>query len=167
MLFDVYIRPITAADFEFIRSLASKFPTFTVPSEFNLWFLSHYHPDHCRVLEQVSVGPKAYLLAMPTSSPADGIAIWQVAASGPNRPFALEYFAAYLRELVDRDRVTSISFSASEDQVTLRLIESLAKRFFNCDVRRMHSIPAGQAECEYRFFPCFLRNDSPAEPSES
>jgi hypothetical protein len=167
MLFDVGIRPITTADFEFIRSLASKFPTFTIPSEFNLWFLSHYHPDYCRVLEQVSEGPKAYLLAMPTSSPTAGIAIWQVAASGLNRPFALEYFAAYLRDLVDRANVTSISFSASQDEATLRLIESLARRFFNSDVTRMHSVPAGQAECEYRFFPTPLKNTSPSEAIKS
>ena len=153
MLFDVRIRPVTTADFEFIRSLAAKFPTFTVPSEFSLWFLSHYHPDYCRVLEQASDGPKAYLLAMPTSDPAAGIAIWQVAAAGSNRPFALEYFAAYLRDLVERARVTSISFSASQDEATLRLIESLVRRFFNCDVSTMDSVPAGQAECEYRFFP--------------
>src|SRR5580692_8454001 len=95
------IRSIELNDFAFIRSLAAEFSTFTVPSEYILWFLTRFHPEYSRVLEQESGDLKAYLLAMPTSNPQNGIAIWQVAAAAPNHPFALEYFTAYLRDLVE------------------------------------------------------------------
>jgi hypothetical protein len=83
-LFKPQIRAVELTDFPFIRSLASQFPTFTVPSEYILWFLTRFHPDYCRVLEQDEGDLKAYLLAMRTSDPPDGIAIWQVAAATPS-----------------------------------------------------------------------------------
>jgi|SRR5579862_299828 len=152
-LFKANIRPITPADFDFIRNLAAKFPNFTVPSEFLLWFFSQYHPDYCRILEQEEEGPKAYLLAMPTTAPENGIAIWQVAASPPIQPFSLEYFAAYLREVIDRTGASSLSFSASEEAGTLRLIRSLANRFSDCRVSRIGPVPVAQGECEFRISP--------------
>jgi len=152
-LFRASIRPITPADFEFVRTLAAKFPTFTVPSDFLLWFFSQYHPDYCRILEHDDGSPKAYLLAMPTTEPQKGLSVWQVAASAPNQPFALEYFIAYLRDLIDRTEADSIFFSASQDVRTLRLIRSLAKRFFDCDVTQVHPVPAGQSEWEFRISP--------------
>lgn len=149
-LLNVRIRPIEPGDFNFIRSLAAEFPTFTVPSEYLLWFLSHFHPEYCRILEQESVGSKAYLLALPTTTPRNGIAIWQVAATEPNRPFALEYFAAYLRDLVERTGVTSVFFTMSGDSASLRLIRSLAKKFGGCEVVRLASVPSKQGEYEFR-----------------
>lgn len=146
-----FIRPIEPKDFQFIRSLAAEFPTFTVPSEYVLWFFSHFHPDYCRVIEQQPGLLKAYLLAMPTTAPRNGIAIWQVAAAAnPNQAFALEYFSAYLRELVERIDATSISFTASQDLATLRLIQSLARQFFDCEVAQLDSVPAEQGEFEFR-----------------
>jgi hypothetical protein len=123
---------------------------FTVPSEYILWFVSHFHPDFCRVLEHRSGDLKGYMLAMPTSDPQYGIAIWQVAAAQPNHAFALEYFAAYLRGLTERIGTTSISFTAAQDAATLRLIRSLAKQFFNCEVAERNSVPVGQGEYEFR-----------------
>jgi hypothetical protein len=149
-LFKPQIRAVELTDFPFIRSLASQFPTFTVPSEYILWFLTRFHPDYCRVLEQDEGDLKAYLLAMRTSDPPDGIAIWQVAAATPNHAFALEYFAAYLREIVEHTRCTSISFTASVDSASLRLIRSLAKQFFDCETKQLNSVPAGQGELEFR-----------------
>lgn len=144
------IRPIEPGDFSFIRSLAAEFPTFTVPSEFVLWFLSRFHPDYCQVLEQESGSLKGYFLAMPTSNPRNGIAIWQVAATKPIHAFALEYFAAYLRELVERTGTTSVFFTMPEASASLRLIRSLARQFGNCEVTQLASVPAGQAEYEFR-----------------
>ena len=89
-LFKTRIRSIEPNDFPFIRSLAAEFSTFTVPSEYVLWFFTRFHPEYCRVLEQESGGLRAYLLGMPTSNPAKGIAIWQVAATfKPNQAFCL------------------------------------------------------------------------------
>jgi hypothetical protein len=88
---------------------------------------------------------------MPTSNPANGIAIWQVAATEPNHAFALEYFAAYLRELADRTSATSIYFTTQQESLAhLRLIRSLAKHFFDCDLEQLNSIPSGQEEYEFR-----------------
>jgi hypothetical protein len=143
------IRPIEPKDFAFIRSLAAEFSTFTVPSEYLLWFLTRFHPDYCRVIEDGNGNLKAYLLAMPTSDPPDGIAIWQIAAAAPNHPFALEYFAAHLRELADLANAKSISFTTQKDPASLRLIRSLAKQFFDCAVVERHPVPAGQKECEF------------------
>jgi hypothetical protein len=143
------IRPIEPGDFSFIRSLAAKFPTFTVPSEFVLWFLAQFHPDYCRVLEQESEGLNGYLLAMPTSNPRNGIAIWQVAATKPIQAFALEYFAAYLRELVERTGTTSVFFTMSAASASLRLIRSLARQFGDCEVTQLASVPTGQGEYEF------------------
>jgi hypothetical protein len=145
------IRPIEPGDFSFIRSLAAEFPTFTVPSEFILWFLARFHPDYCQVLEQESGGLRGYLLAMPTSNPRNGIAIWQVASTKPSHAFALEYFAAYLRDLVERTGATSISFTTQEEPTaSMRLIRTLAKQFFDCDAIQLDSVPTGQGEYEFR-----------------
>jgi hypothetical protein len=138
-------------DFGFIRSLADEFPTFTVPSEYILWFFLRFHPDYCRVLEHESGDLKGYLLAMPTTNPKDGIAIWQVAAIQPNQAFALEYFTAYLRDLVERTGATSIAFTIQQESAaSLRLIRSLAKQFFDCDVVQLNSVPTGQGEYEFQ-----------------
>jgi hypothetical protein len=144
------IRSVDPRDFAFIRSLAAEFPRFTVPAEYILWFFARFHPQYCRVLEQKTGALKAYLLAMPTSDPANGIAIWQIAAAKPNQAFALEYFAAYLRELVDHTGATSISFTSSLDPATLRLIRLLASEFFGSDVVQLSSVPTGQGEYEFR-----------------
>ena len=150
-LFNTHIRSVEPNDFGFIRSLAAEFPSFTVPSEFILWFLTRFHPDYCRVLEQETGDLKAYLLAMPTSNPQNGIAIWQVAGAKPNHAFALEYFTAYLRDLVEHSGATSISFTLQQESTaSLRLIRSLAMQFFDSDVVRLDSVPAGQGEHEFR-----------------
>ena len=144
------MRPIEPKDYAGIRSLAAQFSTFTVPSDYVLWFLNRYHPNFCRVLEHKSGDLKAYLLAMPTSDPPNGIAIWQIAAASPNEAFALEYFAAYLRDLVEEGHTKSISFTAGQDAATLRLIRSLARQLFNCEVEQLNSVPAEQGEHEFR-----------------
>jgi hypothetical protein len=149
-LLNVRLRPIEPRDFSFIRSLAAEFPTFTIPSEYLLWFFSHFHPEYCRTIEDGSGDLRAYLLALPTSKPRNGIAIWQVAAAAPNHPFALEYFAAYLHELIVRTGITSLSFTMSKNSTSLRLIRSLARKFGNCEVLRLASVPAGQGEYEFR-----------------
>jgi hypothetical protein len=163
-LFNMRIRPMEPRDFGFIRSLAADFPTFTVPSEYILWFFAHFHPDYCRVLEQESGALKAYLLAMPTSDPRNGIAIWQVAAATPNRGFALEYFAAYIRELAEHSGTSSILFSTSRESASLRLIRSLAKQFFDCEVAQVSSVPVGQGECE--FCLSIGRSDQRSRPND-
>lgn len=145
-----HIRAIEPKDFSFIRSLAAEFPTFTVPSEYLLWFLTRFHPDYCRVIEQQSGRLRAYLLAMPTSDPLDGIAIWQVAAAKPDHAFALEYFAAYLHDLVERTHATSLFFTSPKDAASLRLIRTLAKHFRNCEVAQLNPVPSGQGEYEFR-----------------
>jgi hypothetical protein len=154
-LLNTRIRSVEPKDFAFIRSLAAEFPTFTVPSEFVLWFLTQFHPDYCRVLEQESSDLKAYLLSMPTSNPQNGIAIWQVAAVQPNQAFALEYFTAYLRDLVECTGATSIAFTIQQESAaSLRLIRSLAKQFFDCEVVQLNSVPTGQGEYEFRLSIC-------------
>jgi hypothetical protein len=150
-LFKMHIRPIEPRDFGFIRSLASQFPTFTVPSDYLLWFFSHFHTDFCRVLEDVSGSLKAYLLAMPTSDPSNGVAIWQVAASVPNHGFALEYFADYIGSLAERVGATSVFFTAAMDPAQMRLIRAIVKQFFNSDVVQIDAVPAGQSEHEFHF----------------
>ena len=148
--FKTNIRPVEPKDFSFIQSLAGEFPTFTVPSDYVLWFLSRFHPDYCRVLEQESGDLKAYLLAIPTTDPAYGIAIWQIAAAGPNRVLALEHFAAYLHDLVERTHTTSVFFTTSRDSTLLRLIRLLASQFANCGVEQLEPVPTGQGEHQFR-----------------
>jgi hypothetical protein len=87
---------------------------------------------------------------MPTSNPRDGIAIWQAAAAESDRAFTLEFFAAYLRDLVGHTGVESVFFSMPNDPAALRLINSLAKQFANCEIERINSVPAGQNEFEFR-----------------
>ena len=149
-LFNTHIRPVEPKDFAFIQSLAGEFPTFTVPSEYILWFLSRFNPDYCRVLEQDSGDLKAYLLAIPTTDPPDGIAIWQIAAAGPNRALPLEHFAAYLRDLVERTHTTFVFFTTSQDSVLLRLIRLLASQFANCEVEQLDPVPTAQGEHQFR-----------------
>jgi hypothetical protein len=148
--FKTNIRPVEPRDFNFIHSLAGEFPTFTVPSEYVLWFWSRFHPDYCRVLEQDSGDLKAYLLAIPTTEPPNGIAVWQIAATGPNHALALEHFAAYLHDLVERTHTTSVFFTTSQDSALLRLIRLLANQFANCEVEQLDPVPTGQGEHQYR-----------------
>lgn len=161
--FNMRIRPIEPRDFGFIRSLAAEFPTFTVPSEYILWFLVHFHPDYCRVLVQESGNLKAYLLAMPTSDPQNGIAIWQVGATSPDCTFALEYFAAYLRDLMERTGATTLSFTTPQNSALLRLIRMLSKQFGDCEVVQLDSVPARQGEQEFRL--SIGRSDQGSRPN--
>jgi hypothetical protein len=115
-----------------------------------LWFFIHFHPEYCRILESDDGRLTSYLLAMPTSDPRDGIAIWQVAATAPDRGFALEYFAAYLRELAERTSTTSILFTTTPEPASLRLIRSLAKHFGGAEVTQLDPVPARQGEFEFR-----------------
>lgn len=144
------IRPMETRDFASIRSLAATFPTFTIPSEYILWFFFHFHPDYSRVIESDNGSLTSYLLAMPTTNPKDGIAIWQVASAPPNRGFALEYFAAYLRDLAERTSATSVLFTSTPEPASLRLIRSLAMQFGGCEVSQLGPVPAGQGEYEFR-----------------
>jgi hypothetical protein len=148
--FRTNIRPVEPRDFNFIQSLAGEFPTFTVPSDYVLWFLSRFHPDYCQVLEQDSGDLNAYLLAIPTTRPPNGIAIWQIAAAGPNHALALEHFAAYLHDLVERTHTTSVFFTTPEDSALLRLIRLLASQFANCEVEQLDAVPTGQGEHQFR-----------------
>jgi hypothetical protein len=158
--FNMHIRPIKPKDFPFIRSLAAEFPTFTVPSEYLLWFLTRFHPDYCRVIEQGPGNSKAYLLAIPTSEPRNGIAIWQVAARKPDHAFALEYFAAYLRGLVERISVKDVFFTMPVASASLRLIRSLAGHFAECEVVQLESVPVGQGEYEFRLSIHLVQSES-------
>ena len=145
------IRSMEPKDFDFIRSLAAEFPTFTVPSDYVLWFLTRFHPKYCRVLEKDSGGLRAYLLAMPTSNPENGIAIWQVAATKLNQPFALEYFASYLRDLADNTGAASVFFTTQKESLSsLRLIRSLAK-LFNCDLEQLNPVPSDKGNMSSDF----------------
>ena len=149
-LFKARIRPMQLNDFAFVQALAAEFPQFTVPPDYVLWLFTHFHPDYCRILEQDSGEPKGYLLAIPTSDPDNGIAIWQVAAAKPSHAFALEYFAAYLRDLAERTGTTSVFFTTADDSTSLRLIGSLACKFGNCELEKRNSVPVGQTEYEFR-----------------
>jgi hypothetical protein len=149
-LFSARIRPMELNDFAFVQSLAAEFPLFTVPPDYVLWLFTHFHPEYCRILERDSGERKGYLLAIPTSDPANGIAIWQVAATTPSHAFALEYFAAYLRDLAERKGATSVFFTTTDDSTSLRLIRSLAWQFGNCVLDKRSAVPVGQAEYEFR-----------------
>ena len=146
------IRPIEPRDFAFIQSLASRLPAFTVPSNYILWFFSRFHPDYCRVLERSSTETVAYLLAMPTSTPSMGIAIWQIAAVESAHALVLEHFAAYLRDLVEATGSTSLFFTTQPSSTQLRLIQVLAGQFGSCEVSKRDSVPAGQGEYEFSLF---------------
>jgi hypothetical protein len=159
-LFNVRIRSIEPRDFGFIQSLATSLPAFTVPSDFVLWLFTKFHPEYCRVLEDESGTAQAYLIAMPTSDPPTGIVIWQIAAAGSGQPFALEYFAAYLRDLVERTSATSVFFTASSDPASLRLIRSLTKHFGNCDFEQIDLVPASPGEHVFRITPIFPNHSS-------
>lgn len=148
-LFNVRLRSIGERDYSFIKSLAATYSTFTIPSDYMLWLFSRFHPDHSRVLEQQGGELKGYLLAMPTSEPQNGIAVWQVAATESGRPFALEYFADYLRDLAVRTGAVSISFTLQEDENVVRLVRMLADKFFRARLLQVGSVPAGQSEHEF------------------
>jgi hypothetical protein len=144
------IRPVEPGDFGFIRSLAADLSSFSVPSEYILWYFARFHPDYCRVLEDPSGNLKAYLLAMPTSEPRNGIAVWQIGSSRTEQPFALEHFAAYLRDLMDREGARSLSFTTTQESSLMRLVRVLAKQFGGCEPVLVGPVPTGQGELEFR-----------------
>ena len=155
------IRPIEPEDFPFIRSLAAEFPTFTVPSEYLLWFFSRFHPEYCRVIEHESGDLGAYILGMPTSTPISGIAIWQVASAKGDNALVLEFFAAYLSDLVKQTEAKSVFFTMAKESSSLRLIRSLAKQFGGSELVQVDSVPTGQDECEFQISIGSFHTDHP------
>ena len=151
ILSNMNIRSIESSDFAFIRSLAAQFPTFTVPSDYILWFLTTFHPEYCRVLEQSSGEIRGYILAMPTSNPPNGIAVWQVATAETSaHAFTLEHFVFYLRDLAERTRATTVFFTTPPNLPSVRLIRSLAAQFADCEVAQCDPVPVGQGEHQFR-----------------
>jgi hypothetical protein len=148
--FNLRIHPITPEDFGFIRSLAAELSSFSVPSEYILWFFVRFHPNYCGVLEDAAGSPRAYLLAMPTSEPPNGIAVWQIGSPRIVQSFALEHFAAYLRDLSDQKGAVSLSFTATKDSPMMRLVRVLAKQFGGCEPVSVGLVPSGQGEHEFR-----------------
>src|SRR5437764_1269512 len=109
----IHVRPLEIGDFTFVRDLASKQRTFTVPPLYILWLMLRIKGAISLVAEHTSRGPLAYLLAVPVEGPEDSIFVWQLAASkGPGQANATLALLVEFRNMVGELAVSHIMFSS-------------------------------------------------------
>lgn len=124
----IRVRPLEVSDFRFVRRLASKQATFTIPPLFVLWLLKQTNSRSCMVAEHVKLGPVAYLLSLPVHSQRGKVLyVWQLAASASGRRTgAINVLLLALRTFVRRMRVQSLLFTAVPYSPEFRAIRRYA-----------------------------------------
>lgn len=150
----VIVRSLVPEDFEFVRSLAASVAGYTVCPPYLLWMLSRLHGDFCAVAvarDQIRLG---YLLAMSASDPADGVFVWQLAATFRGRRLkAQDQLASHLRKAMQLRGARRVLFTSVPSSAAERSVRSLAKRIFSSTPQMTQHLPESisQGEREYSF----------------
>jgi len=138
----IHVRPLEIGDFEFVRRLASKQPSFTVPSAYILWLLLKIDGAICLISEHSTEGPLAYLLALPVKDPRHSVFVWQFAASeGPEREAASLALLTESSEVAARLEVENVVFSCVPNSAEYRAIRRYARKIFSSVPRALSSLP--------------------------
>lgn len=143
------IRPIKPADFEFISTIASKTPGFTVPSPYVLWMLARFHHDWSVVATK---GGKhlAYMLAFPAGQST--IFVWQfVCTSVGKRSGAAGALAAYLKSLATERKYRTIIFTTVPQTATQRVLQALVRKVFKATIHKQTKLPKNVSSQEWEY----------------
>lgn len=141
-------------DFEFVRELAAKQPTFTIPPPYVLWLVLRIKDAVCLVADYSGHGPVAYLLAVPVEAPSKAIYVWQLASTDKGqRQDAVLTLLSEFREIVRSLRVQTVAFSTVPGSAALRRIRSYTEKVFSADPRLTSALPIeiGPNESLYQF----------------
>jgi hypothetical protein len=156
----INVRKIEVPDFTFVRDLAAQQPNFTIPPPYVLWLLSKVKSDGCLIAEHIERGPLGYLLAVPIEEPRGALYVWQLAVSTSNdSEDVILTLLRSLQEIVLRDHVNAIIFSARPNSPALRTIRRYARQMISAETIETKVLPEVVApnECEYQVdIPDFL-----------
>ena len=150
----IHVRQMEVGDFAFVRELAAKQPTFTVPPPYVLWLLLKVKDAVCLVAEHSTEGLLAYLLAVPIEAPSKALHVWQLAASeGGQRRHATVKLLTRFRTIAKQRRIRTITFSTTPGSSALRLIRMYTVKVFSATPTAISKIPplVSPNEGEYRF----------------
>lgn len=150
----VHVRQLEVGDFSFVRALAARQPTFTVPPPYVLWLLLRIKDAICLVAEHSSEGQLAYLLAVPIEAPSKALYVWQLATSqaGQRRNATLALLVEF-RRITQKMRICTIVFSTVPGSPAFRMIRRYALKVFAATPEPTSTIPALVCpnESEYQF----------------
>lgn len=149
----IHVRQMETGDFEFVRTLAARQPTFTVPSPYVLWLVSRIKNSVCLVAEDASLGHCAYMIALPIEAPNQTLHVWQLAGLGEKNSDAVVALLVEFRKTAKRLGVHTISFSTIPGSSALRRIQTYTKRVFATTALRTSALPqeVSQSEDFYQF----------------
>jgi len=148
----IHVRPLEIGDFEFVRNLASKQPTFTVPPVYVLWLILRIKGAVCIIAEHSQDGPLAYLLAVPVEGPGNSIFIWQLAATeGRQRTKATISLLTALRETMICRNIDNVLFSSIPNSAVHRLIRRYARDLGPLVPRVLSTLPRSVDSKESEF----------------
>lgn len=149
----IHVRPLEIGDFEFVRSLASQQPHFTVPPVYVLWLLLRIKGTACFVAEGSERGQAGYLLAVPIEGPDETLFVWQLAAlpRGERERTTLALLTA-LRSLANARHIRTIAFSMEPNSAAYRLISRYTSELAATTPRLISALPSliAGGESEYR-----------------
>jgi hypothetical protein len=149
----IRVRPLTVADFPFVRRLSAKQNGFTVPPPYVLWLLKRTNPQSCMVVEHVKSGPVAYLLSILVSEPREKVLyVWQLAASKQGmRTGAIDVALLALRTFVRRVGARKILFTVNPESPKFRAIRRYAYSLSAAGVRRGQFLPGSVSRHEREY----------------
>ena len=149
----IHVRPLEIGDFTFVRELASKQQSFTVPPAYVLWLIMRIKGAVCLIAEHVDYGQLGYLLAVPLEGPKKSLFVWQLAAleRGLGEGATLALLTA-LRDFACGEHVRSIAFSLRPRSATYRLIARYTDKLVANIPRLTSALPLAIAldESEYQ-----------------
>ncbi len=139
----IRVRPLTVADFPFIRRLAAKQDGFTVPPPYVLWLLRRTNSRSCMIVEHVKSGPVAYLLSILVCEPREKVLyVWQLAASNKGmRTGAIDIALLALRAFVRRVGARKVLFTVDPKSPKFRAIRRYAHSLSAARVRPGQFLP--------------------------
>lgn len=150
----VHVRKMEIGDFEFVRELATQQSHFTVPPLYVLWLLLRIRGAISLVAESSTVGPVAYLLAVPVESPEDCCFVWQMATKSGQPDTATVALVHRFREIAASEGIQVIAFSAVDDSARYRAIRRYVKNVFSAEPSFVAKLPSPitqDDEQEYQF----------------
>lgn len=155
----IHIRQLEVGDFGFVRELAAKQPTFTVPPPYVLWLLLKIKDAVCLVAEHSSNGLIAYLLSVPVEGPAKTLYVWQLATCEKGtRTDATVALLVEFRRIARELHIRRIAFSSTPASSRFRAIRRHVANVFSVTPEPISSVPSLVCPNEQEFqFDLILR----------
>jgi hypothetical protein len=148
----IHIRPLEIGDFDFVRELASKQPSFTIPPVYVLWLVLKIKGAISLVAEHNRDGLLGYLIAVPIEGPVDSMFVWQFAVSkGSRRLKATMALLTEFRTIIEERSIRNIFFSTEPRSPVFRTLRSYARKVFSSVPDVLNSLPPAVSAKESEF----------------